>query len=91
MEESDYDRIKLTLDQTHDWPVVFLFKFIVPSDLEKIAKVEALFNSETAEIRIKESSNGKYTSLSAREIVTSAEEVLLIYKKSSEIEGLIAL
>lgn len=91
MEESDYDRIKRTLNETHEWPVVFLFKFIVPSDLEKIAKVEAIFNSKTAEIRITESKNGKYTSVSAREAVTSAEEVLDIYQKSSEIEGLIAL
>ena len=91
MEESDYDRIKRTLDETHDWPAIFLFKFIVPSDLEKIAKVQSLFNSETAEIRVTESRNGKYTSVSAREAVTSAEEVLEIYKKSSDIEGLIAL
>ena len=91
MEESEYDRIKRTLDETHDWPTVFLFKFIVPSDLEKLAKVQALFNTETAEIKVTESRTGKYTSVSAREAVTSAEEVLEIYRKSSEIEGLIAL
>lgn len=91
MEESDYERIKRTLDEFHDWPAVFLFKFIVPSDLEKLAQVQALFNSETAEIKTTESRNGKYTSISAREAVTSAEEVLEIYRKSSKIEGLIAL
>lgn len=91
MEESDYNRMKRTLNETHDWPAVFLFKFIVPSDLEKLAQVQALFNSKTAEIRVTESRNGKYTSVSAREAVTSAEEVLAIYQKASEIEGLIAL
>jgi len=91
MNESDYERIKRTLDETHVWPAVFLFKFIVPSDIEKIARVEALFNSETAEIKRTESRNGKYTSVSAREAMTSSESVLECYKKASEIEGLIAL
>ena len=91
MNDSDFERIKNTLDQTHDWPSVFLFKFIVPSESDKIARVEALFNSETAEIRMRESRNGKYTSISAREAMTSAESVLECYQKASEIEGLIAL
>lgn len=91
MNESDFDRIKRTLDETHTWPSVFLFKFIVPSEIEKIARVEALFNSKTAEIKSKESRNGKYTSISAREVMTSSDGVLDCYKKASEIEGLIAL
>ena len=91
MNESDFDRIKRTLDETHDWPAVFLFKFIVPSDIEKIARVEALFNTKTADIKSKESRNGKYTSISAREVMTSSDSVLDCYKKASEIEGLIAL
>ncbi len=91
MKDSDFDRIKKTLDQTHDWPTVFLFKFIVPSDSEKIARVEALFNSNTAEIKLTESRNGNYTSISAREAMVSSDSVLECYKKASEIEGLIAL
>ncbi len=91
MENSDFERIKRILDETHDWPAVFLFKFIVPSESDKIARVEALFNSKTAEIRLRESKNGNYTSISAREAMTSAESVLECYKKASEIEGLIAL
>lgn len=91
MNESDIERIKKTLDQTHEWPAVFMFKFIVPSDNERIAEVEALFDSETAEIRMKESRNGKYTSITAREVMTDADSILDCYKRAAKIEGLIAL
>lgn len=91
MDQSDIERVKKTLDQTHEWPSVFMFKFIVPSDNEKIAEVESLFNSKTAEIRMNESRNGKYTSITGREVMTDSDSVLAIYKKAAEIEGLIAL
>lgn len=53
--------------------------------------MEALFNADTAEIRLRQSKNGKYTSVTAREVMTSAEEVISCYKESYKIEGLIAL
>ncbi len=91
MNEEDFERIHKTIDVNHSWPSVFLFKFIVPSDNEKIAKVEALFNSKTSEIRLRQSKNGNYTSISAREVMTSADAVMQCYRSAAEIEGLIAL
>lgn len=91
MKQSDIDRIKNTLDQTHDWPAIFMFKFIVPSENQKIAKVESLFNSETASIKMTQSKNGKYTSITAKEVMTNADAVLKCYDEASQIEGLIAL
>lgn len=91
MDQSDIERIKKTIDETHEWPSVFMFKFIVPSDNVRIAEVEALFNTQTAQIRMNASRNGKYTSITAHEVVTDAENVMDVYKKASKIEGLIAL
>jgi hypothetical protein len=91
MDSSDFERVKLALDKNHDWPSVYMFKFIVPSDNEKIAKVEALFNSNTAEIRLRPSKNGKYTSITAKEVMVDADHVLKCYEDASQIEGLIAL
>lgn len=84
-------KLKIALDQVHDWPSMYLFKFIVPSDNHKIAQLEALFNAETSEIRLRQSKNGKYTSVSAREVMTSAEEVIACYKEAYKIEGVISL
>jgi hypothetical protein len=91
MEDPKLVKLKIALDQVHDWPSMYLFKFIVPSENQKVAQVEALFNAETAEIRLRQSKNGKYTSVTAREVMTSAEEVISCYKESYKIEGLIAL
>ncbi len=91
MDEKDLNRIRETLGASQSWPGVYMFKFIVPSDNEKIAKVEALFNAETSEIRRSESKNGKYTSITAKELMLNPDKVLECYQKASEIEGLIAL
>jgi hypothetical protein len=68
-----------------------MFKFIVPTDNEKIARVQALFNSETSEIRLQVSKKGNYTSITARELMMDPDQVLAYYRKASAIDGLIAL
>ena len=91
MDSKDIERMKASLDQNHEWPSIYMFKFIVPSDNEKIAQVEALFNTDTAELKMNQSKNGKYTSITAKEVMTSADEVLECYSKAKNIEGLISL
>ena len=91
MNNSKLVKLKIALDQVHDWPSMYLFKFIVPSDNQKIAQVEALFNSTTAEVRLRQSKNGNYTSITTREVMISAEKVIECYEKAYKIEGLIAL
>jgi len=88
---ADIQRIKKMLDKEHNWPSVFMFKFVVPSENEKIAKVESMFNTKTSEVRLKTSSKGNYTSITIREVMTSAQAVLDVYSEANEIEGLIAL
>lgn len=87
----ELERVKKVLDEQHEWPTVFMFKFVVPNNNEKVARVEGLFNSATAEIRTKTSSKGNYISLTIREVMTSADNVLAVYKEAKGIDGLIAL
>lgn len=82
--------LKERLNQVHEFPTVYLFKFVVPSDNHKIAQVSSLFGEE-AQITLKESSQGKYTSLSIKTVVISADEVVNKYQEAVKIEGLIAL
>ena len=85
------EEIKTLLDAEYKWPAVYQFKFIVEGSLEKIAQVQDLFNTNTSQVSMKESSKGKYVSISAKEVMNSADEVLEIYAKAKEVEGLIAL
>ena len=68
-----------------------MFKFIVKSDLKKIAQIESLFQSEEAEITRKESSKGAFISISIKEVMLSADEIISVYEKASSIDGVITL
>lgn len=91
MDEEKLSKIKDTIEASQAWPGVYMFKFIVPSENSKIALVEAIFSSDTAEIRMSVSKNGNYTSITAKELMIDANQVMEYYRKASEIEGLIAL
>lgn len=87
--EALLSRIKAALEQ-HSWPDVYLFKFIVPSDNDKIAQVCALFD-DSAKISLRESHGKKYTSISIRTVMIDIKSILDIYRKATEIEGIISL
>lgn len=85
---SDLDQqFKDQLDQEHQWPAVYMFKFIVPKGIE--TQIEALFNAEETSSKV--SRRGNYVSVTARVTMGSSEEVIEIYRAANEIEGVIAL
>lgn len=84
-----FENLKIQLEQ-QEWPALYMFKFIVPNTPELIAKVSNLISAE-AEIQMQPSSNGKYTSVTGKEVMLSAEAVLEVYYKAAEIKGVITL
>ncbi|MBI1316514.1 DUF493 family protein [bacterium] len=77
--------------KTMAWPSVYMFKFIVPADNQKVAQVENLFNTHEAQIELRTSSKGNYISITARELMLSAESVIERYQQAGSIDGLISL
>lgn len=77
--------------EAETWPQVYLFKFIVPADNERIAQVEKLFDTTEAQVNMRNSKKGNFVSISAKEMMLTAESVIDRYKKATEIEGLISL
>ena len=73
-----------------DFPRVYYFKFIFPNDNRTLALVQALFSGE-AQMKINKSRNGKYLSVSAKELMPDAESIIERYKKASDLEGVMAL
>jgi hypothetical protein len=90
LSEETRERLKKSLDQVHRWPSVYMFKFIFEPDKERLDAVLALFPPE-AELLRKYSKAGKYLSLTAKEVMLSAEEVVSRYDKASDIGGVIVL
>jgi putative lipoic acid-binding regulatory protein len=90
MTEEDLEKLRLKLLETTSFPSVYMFKLIVPSENRIIALVENLFEAET-DILTKESDKGRYTSITAKQVVINAEEIIEIYKKASAIKGVMML
>ena len=87
MDESFYERLQDRLDLAHEFPGTYTFKFIVPKtsmgDLRELMPV--------GEISLKESSTGKYNSLTLKAHMKGAPEVISIYKSVADIPGVISL
>lgn len=89
--EERYANLLEKLKADCEWPAVYMFKFIVPSDNEKLAQVENLFDTKEAEVRRRQSSKGNYVSITATEMMLSAEKVIERYREAEAIEGIISL
>ncbi|GAB5418168.1 MAG: DUF493 family protein [Crocinitomicaceae bacterium] len=72
------------------WPNVYFFKFIVPNESERVAKVTALFNSAD-DLQLQPSKTGKYISVGAKELMLDVDSIIVKYQEAAKIEGLISL
>ncbi len=84
------DRLRQSLDKVHEWPSVYMFKFILEPEQERLAAVLSLFPSESEVLR-RYSAGGKYVSLTVREVMISAEDVITRYDLAAGIPGVIMI
>lgn len=88
--EEFYAELRIKLEEEHDFPELYMFKFIVPNDNRKLALVEALFGGE-AQVTIRQSRKGNFVSVTGKEIMVSVDSVIERYQKAAEIEGIVSL
>jgi len=86
MDQNQIQQFKDKLDDQHEWPGPYTFKFIVPSD--KVSEVEDLLGSNSQR---KASKNGNYISVTAHLHLQSSQEVVDIYIQAKSIDGIISL
>lgn len=89
--EEFYVRLKEELSNTSLWPSEYLYKFIVPSDQNKVLEIESAFDNMGAVIKTSQSKTGKYTSVSVNVRMKNPEAVIEKYIQVSGIEGIISL
>lgn len=87
--ESKFDKaaFKEKLEAVGQFPMVYMFKFIVPNGREQ--EVGVLFPRN--EMNLKPSSGGKYVSTTIQIMVENADQIIGIYEQAAKIEGVIAL
>lgn len=86
-----YKRLREQLEEDTTWPSEYLYKFIIPASLEKLAEIEAIFDGSGANIQTRDSAKGTYTSISVKLHMESADAVIEKYLEVSKVEGVISL
>ncbi|WP_086478143.1 MULTISPECIES: DUF493 family protein [Arenibacter] len=89
--EDFYKRLKEQLATVSKWPSNYLYKFIVPTNSEKIKQIETIFDNTGAVIESKTSKTAKYTSLSITVNLDGPDAVIEKYKAVGKLEGVISL
>lgn len=88
--EEFYASLKTKLEDVHSYPTMYMFKFIVPSLSNKVEQVSELFGKE-ANITSRQSSKGKFTSVTVKLVMLSSDEIIQKYKEVAKIEGVMML
>ena len=83
-----FEGLREQLNSHYSWPAPYTFKFVVPSgSRSKLLEVVP----QHSEITEKKSKTGKYTSVTIRKVMGSAEEIISAYKRIKTVEGVISL
>ncbi len=90
-QEEFYKKLKVSLEETTVFPADYMYKFIIPSDKEKLETIEKIFDYSGAVINTKPSKTGKYNSITVLVTMKSADEIIAKYKEVSVVEGVISL
>ena len=89
--EDFYERFQKQLEESQNWPDLYMFKFIIKSNSHQIDKLTDLFNNPSKGVSLVNSSKKKFQSLTITIEMKSPQQVIAIYKKASEFEGVIIL
>lgn len=89
--EDFYESLKEKLEDNHDFPEDYLFKFIIPTDEAKLTEIYKVFDGIKFTLGNRESKNGKYTACNINAFVLDADQVIKIYKEVAKIEEVILL
>ncbi|NNE56319.1 MAG: DUF493 family protein [Flavobacteriales bacterium] len=90
MDKERLERLRAHLDETHTWPAVFMFKFVLPKEEEKVTQLKLIFG-QSAEFKERLSRKGNYISVTIQEMMLNADAIFDRYLEASKIEGIIAL
>ncbi|MDX9752082.1 MAG: DUF493 family protein [Flavobacteriales bacterium] len=89
-QQDPVERLRARLNEVHDWPSVYMYKMVLEPDEDKIAALLAIFPPE-AEVLRRYSGSGRFVSITLKQMVMSAEEVLDRYDRVHRLGGVMML
>ena len=67
-----YASLKINLEKNHNFPEDYLYKFIIVNNQEKLTEIYKIFDGTKNTFSTRESSNGKYISITIQCFVLDA-------------------
>lgn len=89
-ESEKRERLRKQLDEFHQWPSDFRFKFILPNLSESLEALKSGFGPDAKMIE-RLSKNGNYVSVTIEEHLPHADAVFDRYERAGAIPGIISL
>jgi uncharacterized protein len=87
--EDNYEKLRGLLAEKN-FPMVYLFKFIIKKDEDKMIRIRQIFE-EIAEFSQRESKNGNYNAITIKQMMLNADDIIDKYVQMEKIEGVITL
>ena len=89
-DDAKREQLRAQLNDTHTWPCVFKFKFIMPSKPENEATLRAIFGQQ-ATFQIRDSKKGNYRAVTVDEKVEGPDDIFARYDAAATIPGILSL
>jgi hypothetical protein len=91
MTPGTFDELRKKLEESIvSFPYIYMFKFIIKADNKTMALIEVIFDDD-ADIIQKQSTKGNFISITVKQVVMNVDEIIAIYEKAAEIEGVMSL
>lgn len=85
-----YEKLRAQLSENKKWPLRYMFKFIVPNTNGKVDQVLSLLPKE-GKTTFKHTKSLTYIAVTCIANMNSANDIVIITHKASEIEGVLPL
>jgi hypothetical protein len=86
----DYKNLRKILAENKKWPLLYMFKFIVPNQHGKVDKVVKLL-PDKGEISFNHTKSLRHVSVTCKVKMTNADAIIAVTEEVTTIEGVMAL
>ncbi len=87
---NDFNKLRELLSENTQWPLPYMFKFIVPNKEGKVDKVVG-FLPKTGKVTFKHTKNLRHVAVTCKVMMNNVDEIIAITQKISQIEGVLSL
>jgi len=90
MSLDNFEKLRELLTLNKEWPLNYMFKFIVPNNSDKVKQVTSLLPKD-GEVTYKHTKNLTYVSVTCKAVMESVDSIIDVNAKATGIAGVIML